>query len=169
MRDFVQKAFADFARRIGVMSFVLLFLSFVFASQASAAIVINEVYAGGGNSGATITNDFVELYNNGTTDVNISGYSIQTSTAVSTSGNFTVCALPTTGDTVIEPGTYFLVQFGSGTSGSTLAGANAVCTTNLAVTGSKVVLASNTTQLTVSASGCPTGTTIVVFCWFWKC
>ncbi len=160
MKDFIQKAFSGFARKMGSMSFVLLFLSFAFASQVSAAIVINEVYAGGGNAGATISNDFVELYNNGSTDVNISGYSIQTSPATSTMGNFIVCALPTTGDTVIEPGTYFLVQFaGSGT----LSGANATCTVNLAISGSKVVLASNTTALPVSAIGCPTGTTIVDF------
>src|SRR3954469_10195162 len=34
------------------------------ANAASAGVVINEAYGGGGNSGSTYTNDFVELYNN---------------------------------------------------------------------------------------------------------
>ena len=33
------------------------------AQAASASVVISEVYGGGGNSGATLKNDFVELYN----------------------------------------------------------------------------------------------------------
>ena len=33
----------------------------------SANIVISQVYGGGGNSGATFKNDFIELYNLGTT------------------------------------------------------------------------------------------------------
>ncbi len=36
------------------------------ASAASPDIVISEVYGGGGNAGATLTNDFIELYNHGT-------------------------------------------------------------------------------------------------------
>ena len=53
MKDFSQKMFSGFAGKIGVLSFVLFLLSFAFASTASAAIVINEVYANGGNAGAT--------------------------------------------------------------------------------------------------------------------
>src|ERR1700750_3433804 len=33
------------------------------AHGASEGMVINEAYGGGGNSGSTYTNDFVELYN----------------------------------------------------------------------------------------------------------
>jgi uncharacterized protein len=35
----------------------------------SADIVISQVYGGGGNSGATYTHDFVELFNRGTSSV----------------------------------------------------------------------------------------------------
>jgi len=38
-------------------------------SASHAAMVISQVYGGGGNSGATYKNDFVELFNNGTSAV----------------------------------------------------------------------------------------------------
>ena len=40
-------------------------------------VVISQVYGGGGNSGATFKNDFVEVFNRGNTSVNISGWSVQ--------------------------------------------------------------------------------------------
>ena len=33
------------------------------ANPAGTGLVISEVYGGGGNSGATLTHDFIELYN----------------------------------------------------------------------------------------------------------
>ncbi|PJM92919.1 hypothetical protein CG719_26050 [Streptomyces sp. CB01373] len=43
----------------------------------SADAVISEVYGGGGNSGATLTNDFIELANAGSGSLDLSGYSVQ--------------------------------------------------------------------------------------------
>ncbi|MFH9979189.1 lamin tail domain-containing protein [Streptomyces sp. NPDC017179] len=43
----------------------------------SADAVISEVYGGGGNSGATLTNDFIELANAGAGSLDLSGYSVQ--------------------------------------------------------------------------------------------
>src|SRR4051812_8305317 len=40
-------------------------------------IVISQIYGGGGNSGATLTNDFVELFNRGSTDVDLTGWTVQ--------------------------------------------------------------------------------------------
>ncbi len=60
---------------------VLIFLSASFASKTYAAVVINEVYGAGGNSGATYNQDFVELYNNGTVRVDITGFSLQYASA----------------------------------------------------------------------------------------
>ena len=41
-----------------------LFISFLLLSAlVDAQVVINEVYGGGGNSGATYTNDFIEILN----------------------------------------------------------------------------------------------------------
>ena len=43
----------------------------------SSAIKISQVYGGGGNSGSTYTNDFIELYNTSSAPVDISGWSVQ--------------------------------------------------------------------------------------------
>ncbi|HEY7631202.1 MAG TPA: lamin tail domain-containing protein [Thermoleophilaceae bacterium] len=51
------------------------------ALPASAApsdtLVINEVYGGGGNSGAKYTNDFIELKNRSSSAVSVDGWSVQ--------------------------------------------------------------------------------------------
>jgi hypothetical protein len=47
------------------------------ARSASSDMVVSQVYAGGGNSGATYANDFVELFNRGSTAVDLSTWSIQ--------------------------------------------------------------------------------------------
>jgi len=47
------------------------------ARSASSDMVVSQVYAGGGNSGATYTNDFVELFNRGSAAVDLSTWSIQ--------------------------------------------------------------------------------------------
>ncbi|MDH6228676.1 putative extracellular nuclease [Streptomyces sp. MJP52] len=57
-------------------AFVLTPLPQAFAAPSGAA-VIAEVYGGGGNSGATLTRDFIELGNAGATAVDLSGYSVQ--------------------------------------------------------------------------------------------
>jgi ethanolamine utilization microcompartment shell protein EutS len=52
----------------------------------TANLVISQLYGGGGNSGATFQNDFVELFNRGTTTVDfaLTPYSVQ---YASSSGN----------------------------------------------------------------------------------
>ena len=57
---------------------------FVLAGTASAAspdIVISQVYGGGGNAGATLKNDFIELYNRGTAPVSVAGWTVQYASA----------------------------------------------------------------------------------------
>src|SRR5450759_5475118 len=51
------------------------------AVSPTSQVIVNEVYGGGGNSGATYTNDFVELYNTGTTPVDLSTSSVQYNSA----------------------------------------------------------------------------------------
>jgi predicted extracellular nuclease len=47
------------------------------SAAPSSTLVINEVYGGGGNSGATYTNDFIELTNRGSSPVSVDGWSVQ--------------------------------------------------------------------------------------------
>ena len=43
----------------------------------SPDVVISQVYGGGGNTGATFTNDFIELYNRGSAPVDVTGWTVQ--------------------------------------------------------------------------------------------
>ncbi len=89
------------------------------AAAASPDVVISQVYGGGGNSGATYTNDFVELFNRGTSTVSVDGWSVQYTSATGT-GNFganTGQITPLAGS--IAPGQYLLVQEAQGSGGTT--------------------------------------------------
>ena len=50
----------------------------------SPDVVISQVYGGGGNAGATLTNDFIELYNRGESAVDLSTWSVQYASAAGT-------------------------------------------------------------------------------------
>jgi len=50
-------------------------------TAVSSSIVISQLYGGGGNSGATLKNDFIELYNRGGVPASVSGWSVQYSSA----------------------------------------------------------------------------------------
>jgi hypothetical protein len=77
------------------------------AQSASPNMVVSQVYAGGGNSGATYANDFVELFNRGASAIDISSWSIQYASAAGTSWQVT----PLSGS--VQPGKFFLVQLAS--------------------------------------------------------
>ena len=49
-------------------------------STTSSSLVVSQVYAGGGNSGASYTNDFVELHNSGAPQ-SLAGWSVQYASA----------------------------------------------------------------------------------------
>ncbi|MFE7710232.1 lamin tail domain-containing protein [Streptomyces sp. NPDC057486] len=130
-----------------------------FAAPSSTA-VISEVYGGGGNSGATLTRDFVELANAGSAAYDLSGFSIQylpgTPSAGSTWG---VSAL--TGS--IAPGGRYLVAQAAGTGGTVaLPTPDATGTVAMSATSGTVALVSGTTPLTCkTAADCAADTRIV--------
>ena len=84
------------------------------AAPASAQVVISQVYGGGGNSGATLRNDFIELLNTGSAPVAVGGWSVQYTSA--TGSNWQVTAIPA--GTTMQPGRYLLVQQAAGAGGS---------------------------------------------------
>jgi hypothetical protein len=117
------------------------------AHASSSGLVVSQVYAGGGNSGARYTNDFVELFNGGSSVADLTGWSIQYASAASTS--WSVTALGGS----IQPGHYYLVQLASsGAVGSALPASDATGTTNVANSGGKVALVQGTTALACGAS-----------------
>lgn len=126
----------------------------------STSVVISQVYGGGGNTSATYTNDFIEIFNRGTTtiDFSVTPYSVQYAAATS---NFSTFKTDITSG-ILLPGHYFLIQGASGGAvGAALPTPDATGTINLAATAGKVALVAGTTALT--GSGCPLGGTIADF------
>jgi Bacterial Ig-like domain (group 3)/Lamin Tail Domain len=128
---------------------------------APTTVKISQIYGGGGNSGATYTNDFFEIFNQSNAAVDISNWSIQQTSAAGAAWTVTrLC--PVNGSCVLGAGHYYLVQLAAGTSGTTpLPTADAVGTVNLGATSGKVALVANT--ITLPSIACPTGNGIVDF------
>src|SRR4051795_8684036 len=119
--------------------------------SGSGSIVVAEVYAAGGNSGAVYTNDYVQLFNRGASPVAVDGWTLQYASVTSTSWQQT--ALSGT----IPAGGRYLVQLASGgANGAALPAANATGTMNLAATGGKIALVNGATALSggVSTGSC---------------
>ena len=78
----------------------------------SSTLTISQVYGGGGNAGATLKNDFIELYNLGASPVDVTGWSVQYASTAGTSWQKTDLA------GVIQPGKYYLIQEAAGANGT---------------------------------------------------
>ncbi|CAM3169149.1 ExeM/NucH family extracellular endonuclease [Corynebacterium gottingense] len=78
------------------------------AATDGSNVVINEVYGGGGNSGSTISNDFVELYNPTDKDIDITGWVLDQQSAEGNTGNTTTLSGS------VPAGGYFLIKGAAG-------------------------------------------------------
>jgi hypothetical protein len=117
------------------------------ASASASGVVVSEIYGGGGNTGATFRNDFVELFNAGSTSVDVSGWTLQYATAAGATWQTT----PLSG--TIGAGRHYLVELASnGAVGTPLPAADATGTSNLAATSGKIALVRDTAALTCGAS-----------------
>ena len=135
------------ARTLAVLLFAVALLAAPAAHSSSPDMVVSQVFAGGGNSGASFTNDFVELFNRGSTAIDVSSWSIQYASAAGTTWQ----ATPLAGS--VQPGRYYLVQLASGgTAGAALPSPDATGTSNLAVSGGKIALVRGTAPLTCGAA-----------------
>ncbi|HWL86796.1 MAG TPA: lamin tail domain-containing protein, partial [Polyangiaceae bacterium] len=121
----------------------------VSSALGSSNVVISQVYGGGGNSGAPVSGDFIELFNRSSAAVSLSGWSVQYASA-SGSG-----WLLTNLSGTIQPGRYYLVKESTGSTGSALPAADATGTTNLSATAGKVALVNNQTALGCTTSCVP--------------
>ena len=120
-------------------------------------VVISQIYGGGGNSGATYANDYVELFNRGTDAADITGWRIQYTSSAGTGWSGNVTTLPAG---TIAPGKYYLVQLASNAAvGAPLPTADATGSTNMSGTTGKVLL----TRPGFNPGGvaCPTGGEII--------
>jgi hypothetical protein len=133
-------------RALALALFIALFAGGVLAvpaaRSASPDVVVSQVFAGGGNAGAPFANDFVELFNRGSTAVDVSGWTVQYASAAGSTWQATAL----TGS--IAPGRHFLVQLASAAAvGAALPTPDATGTTNLAVSGGKVAIVRDATPL----------------------
>jgi predicted extracellular nuclease len=130
-----------------VLGFVLLALPV--SAQTPTHVLISQVYGGGGNSGATYKNDFVELFNPTASTVSLTGWSVQYASAAGTTYSVTTLSGS------IAPGQYYLVQESQGAGGTTnLPTPDASGTIAMSATAGKIALANTTTALN-GGSGCP--------------
>jgi hypothetical protein len=118
----------------------------------TANLVISQIYPGGGLTNAIYKNDFIEIFNRGTTtvDFTLTPYSVQ---FLSTGGS--TWAKTDITSSSIAPGQYFLIQEASGgAAGATLPTPDATGTINLtSTTPGKVALVLNNTLLTGNCPG----------------
>jgi hypothetical protein len=127
------------------------------APAGASTVVIGELYAGGGNSGATYANDYVELFNRSSSAVSVTGWTVQYASAASSSWD----ATPLTGS--IPAGGHYLVKLASAAAvGAALPAADATGTTNLAASGGKVALVTVATDL-VCTTACSAAANVADF------
>jgi predicted extracellular nuclease len=120
-------------------------------NTSGTGLVVSQVYGGGGNSGATFTNDFIELYNPTSASVSVTGMSVQYASATGT-GNFV--ATPLSGS--VAPGQYYLVQESQGSGGTTpLPTPDATGSIAMSASAGKVILASTATSLACNGGSTP--------------
>jgi uncharacterized protein len=121
----------------------------------AADVVISQVYGGGGNAGAPLQSDFIELFNQSSSPVNLAGWSVQYQSATGT-GTWQVTPLTGT----IAPGGYYLVKedTGAGCSGLpcgvALPAPDVTGVIAMAAGAGKVALSSSTTPFSGSCASC---------------
>ncbi len=130
-------------RRIILLScLTLLVLPEVLLAQNATHLVVSELYGGGGNSGSSWTNDFIELYNPTDTAISVTGWSVQYASASGTSYQVT----PLSG--FVPAKGFYLVQEAQGSGGTqSLPTPDAIGTIAMSGTSGKVALASKATAI----------------------
>ena len=124
-------------------------------SSTPAKVVISQVYGGGGNSGSTFKNDFIELFNAGGTSQVLTGWSVQYASAAGSTWSVTSISGS------IPSGGYYLIKEAAGSGGTTeLPTPDAIGTIPMGATAGKVALVNSTTTL---SGTCPSGSSIQDF------
>jgi predicted extracellular nuclease len=123
----------------------------------STTVVISQVYGGAGCPApdcSTYQNDYIELFNLGTSAQSLNGWSVQYAAAT---GSFWQRTNLT--NVTLLPGQYYLVAEAAGTGGTnSLPSPDTTGTIAMSATTGKVALVNTTTTLTVA---CPSSSSIV--------
>ncbi len=123
----------------------------------STTLVISEVYGGGGNSGAALKNDFIELQNVGGPAAGLTGFSVQYAPASASSWQVTTLSgsAPTGG--------HFLIgEASGGATGGDLPAPDNTGTINMSASAGTVALVHSTSALTChTAADCAADPSIV--------
>ncbi|HEX2010393.1 MAG TPA: ExeM/NucH family extracellular endonuclease [Roseateles sp.] len=139
-------------------------LAAVFAAPAVLAsangVVISQVYGGGGNTGATLKSDFIELFNAGSSPVNLKGWSLQYGSATGVfGGSSSQISKISDADLFLAPGKYLLIKGADGTGGTeSLPTPDVVGSLALGGSDGKIALVSNATGLNSAA---PSGSHLI--------
>jgi hypothetical protein len=132
-------------KKISTILFAFLCMAGISSVAAQTPdVIITEIYGGGGNSGATLKYDYVELYNTTNAGVNIGGWSLQYYAATNYTKPGATNILVFAEGTIIPAKEHFLIQCVSGgNNGSDLPTPNVTAQSsfsNLAAGAGKIVL-----------------------------
>jgi predicted extracellular nuclease len=129
------------------------------ANTGGTGLVISEVYGAGGNSGAVLNADFVELYNPTNAAISVAGDYVHYRSAT---GTFTVAPAALTGS--VPAHGHYLIQMGAaGTNGTGLPTPDAgPFTFQMAAAGGQVFLLDNSTPIPATTSGNMAGVAHVI-------
>lgn len=131
------------------LALVFLLSSAAFAAQAQVAI--SQAWGSNGTT-AAYNQDYVELFNRGSSSAALGGLTIQYASATGT-GNFQVAAtLPSVS---LAPGQHFLVGLASTAGGTSLPATDATGGTNISGSAGKVALVNSTAALACNGSSAP--------------
>lgn len=136
---------------LGIAIAPLALSSVAHAAVDGSKVVISEVYGGGGNSSATYSNDYVELYNPTSSSVSLAGMSVQYRSAGGTANPSGV--IPLTGS-IASHGHYLVGAASGGSTGAAIPTPDVSNTgVNLSATAGTVFLANQTAALTSPPTG----------------
>jgi predicted extracellular nuclease len=127
------------------------------AVDTASSVVISEVYGGGGNSGAPYNKDFVELFNGGASPIDVTGWSVQYSSATGTAWQ------PTALSGAIAAGGYYLIAESGGATGADLPTPDASGALALSAASGKVALVSGSASALSCGASCSSATGVVDF------
>ena len=133
------------ARLLVLLALLVLFVQPA-AASGTTALVVSQVYGGGGNAGAPYANDYVELFNSGTTPISVAGVvGASTPPRRARAGPPLLCPERCSPASTPRPAR-------GRNGGSALPAPDATGTTNLSATSGKIALVRDTADLTCGAT-----------------